>query len=450
MSLKIRAAWVRSSGRGPDIAAERREDEASLARLSMSVGAVDLVRAEDRESKTVRAYSVLPAYALAEWLAWHWWRLCWEPQRSAGAWGLQDWDRAHRMQSVGGGWLWPPVTLISDGQRMTVRAVPSRDHTGQPLSYLADEVCVIPLNSFEAAADDFVDRVLCQLDVHGLRESELETIWQELSAERADPELVRYRRTEALLGCDPDEATPEIIEAVLRDAETLGQGAMAEVAGMAWERVMTAGSLSDWAHRYGFGGRVGDRAQLKSPVQQSRAVTPAWRLGAGSAQALREQERLGGGPLSNAWLAALCGVDERAIDTSESPVGQGFPLAFDLAEDQSASRVVLRSRWETGRRFELARLLGDHLTDTEAERLHPATNTYTYRQKIQRAFAAELLAPTDSLATYLDSAASAEEAIEDAAGEFQVSPWVVTRLLVNGGHLGADFLNDAEPESTVG
>ena len=79
-------------------------------------------------------------------------------------------------------------------------------------------------------------------------------------------------------------------------------------------------------------------------------------------------------------------------------------------------------RWETGRRFDLARLLADRLcmNDLDDEPLHPATQSYTYRQKVQRAFAIELLAPIAAVDDFLDGDTS-EEKQKDAAGHFNVS-----------------------------
>lgn len=101
--------------------------------------------------------------------------------------------------------------------------------------------------------------------------------------------------------------------------------------------------------------------------------------------------------------------------------------------------VVLRSQWETGR-LELARLLGDRLTNGLKERLLPATRTYTYRQKLQRAFAAELLCPFAMLEEKLAGDYSSE-AREDAAHDFMVSERTVTTLLVNHRRLGRDDMD---------
>lgn len=110
-------------------------------------------------------------------------------------------------------------------------------------------------------------------------------------------------------------------------------------------------------------------------------------------------------------------------------------------DEGGEDRIVLRSRWPAGRRFELARLLADRLPIGEVEPLRPATRAHTYRQKMQRAFAGEFLCPVDSLAEYLDGDYS-NDAREDAAGEFRVSPLAVTTILVDNDMIDRDEMLD--------
>ena len=161
-----------------------------------------------------------------------------------------------------------------------------------------------------------------------------------------------------------------------------------------------------------------------------------WRIGTYAARALRRQERLGDGPIADGRLAGLYGVRKQALLDANTSIGG--PLAFALGGDGIAgtgSRVVLRSKWRVGRRFEVARLLADRaLVPDTKERLRPATRAHTYRQKMQRAFAAELLCPFAGLAEFLDDDLS-DEAREEAAAEYGVSSLAVTSILANNGLL---------------
>lgn len=105
-------------------------------------------------------------------------------------------------------------------------------------------------------------------------------------------------------------------------------------------------------------------------------------------------------------------------------------LSYGLDRSPTSSRVVLRSAWKTLRRFELARLLADRIVAPAAGRFYAATRSNTWRQKMQRAFAAEFLSPFEAVDAMLAGDYSAE-ARADAAHEFQVSERTILTLLVN-------------------
>jgi hypothetical protein len=141
---------------------------------------------------------------------------------------------------------------------------------------------------------------------------------------------------------------------------------------------------------------------------------------------LRNQLGLSSKPISNGSLADMAGVDGRAL-TERSHAAQ-FSFALDASPIRG--RVALRSKWETGRRFELARIIGDRLMAEHTGRLFPATGSYTYRQKAQRSFAAELLSPFDTVDEILDGDFSAESQ-QDVAHHFSVSELTIRTSLMN-------------------
>jgi Zn-dependent peptidase ImmA (M78 family) len=75
--------------------------------------------------------------------------------------------------------------------------------------------------------------------------------------------------------------------------------------------------------------------------------------------------------------------------------------------------------------------------------LFPATRAYTYRQKVQRSFAAELLSPFDSVMHMLQGDYSLESQL-DVAEHFQVSELTIRTQLVNHKILDRE---DLEPDS---
>ena len=118
-------------------------------------------------------------------------------------------------------------------------------------------------------------------------------------------------------------------------------------------------------------------------------------------------------------------------------------MAFALDDRRAGGRIVLRSHWRTGRRFEAGRLLADRLLAGTDDKLRPATGAATYRQKMQRAFAAELLCPVESLLDVLADDFS-EDARTTAAELFGVSPLAVTAVLANNGFVDWEDVRDPD------
>jgi hypothetical protein len=136
----------------------------------------------------------------------------------------------------------------------------------------------------------------------------------------------------------------------------------------------------------------------------------------------------GSEPISDNALAEMGGARPQTIPAKT--IGPNISFAVDERFDRS--RIVLRSKWRTGRRFEFARLLGDRIAGHVGGKLFPATRAYTYRQKMQRSFAAELLSPFEAVDEMLPGDYSMENQL-DVAEHFEVSPLTICTLLVNHG-----------------
>lgn len=279
-----------------------------------------------------------------------------------------------------------------------------------------------------------------RLDGDGIRGTNLHCLWTELVTERQTPETAFFRRMEARLGCDPDDLDQSALSRRwLGDAQRLGKDALEELAthaaySSAQTGVMSADQIAEIAHCHGFDASPRDAVDLEPCETDVRwGDVEAWRIGEDSARRLHQQESLDAEePISNQRLASFAGVPESAISDS-SRVGE---MSFLLDNDGAEDRVVLRSSWETGRRFALARILGDRLFGWQ-DRLFPATRSYTCRQKAQRAFAAELLSPFEAVNNML-GADDSEEQQHAIARHYNVSPRTIESMLVNKGRISRE------------
>lgn len=423
------------------------EEEATFGLLSMTANGRLLTGAQEVDGGELRRGPRVAGYPLAEWLVWNWWRIRWECRRPASAVGERGWDFAHRMTSIGEGYAWPVIAIFSDGRRASLDSSPSREPYTTPLRYIgAAGHETISASCLEAGIDKFVADVLARLDAPATRETNLHRLWEELRAEREIPEHARFRRFEAQLGCDPDGVAEDTIRARLDDAAALGEEALGEVAAAAAvagegpDRMMSAADFADTAADSGFDADPGDAVTLADA-----AVAPdaeAWRAGVRMAQELREREGLDGQPIPDARLAAFAGTTADAVSQHDR---RSAGLSFVLDGEDGGARVALRSKWTTGRRFELARLVGDRMfgatTGSMAEPLWPATRAYSYRQKMQRAFAAELLCPFAAVEEMTRSDDSGERQ-RDVAERFNVSELTVRTQLVNRGRIDRESAPD--------
>ena len=410
------------------------EERACFGLFTIRAGEADLTSGIDYFVSAYRSGPLVSGYHAAEWFAWNWWRLRYEPRSMAS-----EWWRAHKMNAIGEGYVWPNLTIFSDGVRTALLAEPSARPDAKPFRYLGAFPCVLPSGTFEAAVDAFIPRILGRLRDQGVGETNLDQIWRDVLAERANPEEARRRRLEALLGRDADAVEDNAIDQLVVDAASLGERAVEELAAehARGGTLLTAQALEEIASGSG-GTDVSPRDAVRLAAgtgPRSGADVPAWQIGADAARALRAQEHLGGERIPDNRLAELAGTSVQAL-RRHAPHA---PLSFQLDRDPTHARLVLRSRWQAGRRFELARLLAEQIVPSPPGRLHTATRAYTYRQKMQRAFAAEFLSPFAAVDAMLDGDYSAE-AQADAAEHFQVSERTILTLLVNHRRLDREEL----------
>jgi hypothetical protein len=401
----------------------------TLADLAILVAGKSATRLEDKAAKTIRDSSRLSAYHLASWLAANWWRLRWEPASASK--GL-DWLMSHRISAAGGGYSWPNVTLLTDGRTMTVQARPT-DSPIDPVRYLASFDELIVAEEFEAGVDDFIENVLIRLDAFDAK-SDLKNRWQEVMAERADPEASAYRKLEALLSYDPDEADENFVSKLQDSTDSVGLHAMEEIAAaQKWEAVENIIQLTEQST----GSTpivIPDSERLKLAIEKNvSSVRFPWDQGYVAAKIVRDLWNIGPGPIETDKLSDLLSFDKRLIlDTT----GSKLPLVAAFRDSANTNRVevLLKQHFNSEqRRFAVARLIADHVTADASDHLLPATDARTARQKFQRSFASKFLYPPDEVRGRLKGADPTDDWIEEEADHYGVTEMVVQNTLYNEG-----------------
>ena len=414
-------------------------DRVFSAFIGLSADGRCLTRLDDRLGMTVRDRMYGCAWQLAQWFAANWWRLRWESGSRQSMRDNIDWGMSHSMASAGGGFIWPNIIFDSDGETIGIDLKPdTQPPPYEPVSYLNSVNTRIPASDFVQTIDGFLDSVLRRGEAIGVQDNEIDDLWREVLEERRDPEASRYRKWEAITGYDPDEAPEALLNGIAEASNLYGCCAAEEIAAIQRESLAILESLSSVPMQDSVCVVLPSREDLGiSP--DGTASEPPWAKAERLAACVRQKLDLGTASVPDKTLADMIGASAEMF--SEGNVAK-VAMPFALREAQgTASRLFLTRKPATSRRFAVSRLIGDQFRFGGQERLLPATDTQTFRQKFQRAFAQAFLCPFDALQDKLGTKTPDDDDIADAAEYFQVSPLLVRNVLVNKGVLERDGLN---------
>ncbi len=418
-------------------------ERSTLAELTIMARGYLATEVDDVRARTVRPDIRVSAHTLAGWFAANWWRLRWEPERNSLSWRL-----SHEMGTCGEGYLWPDLTFSSDGDNIFLHARASSPLSGEPIRYLNSFDVSVPATDFERGVDNFLDAVIGRL-TSTVETDGLIDLWEEVREERRDPEIAAWRKLEAMMGCDPDEAPGALMAALREEGQKYGMAAVEEIAADSGQDVLRdIRNLCDGPRKEAALMTVPDPGKLRTGLEDVRndGLLP-WERAGLAARLARETWSLGPGPVENHRLADLFSAPRGFLEQGPGLVGP-MNAGFRNGTRDTLS-VFIRTPIPSNRRFALLRLVADHLWGPPEDTLLPATrHSRTQRQKFQRAFAQEFLCPYSELMEYFGSGEATDDAMEDAARHFDVSPLVVKTVLVNKGEVdrnrfGADLAHTA-------
>jgi hypothetical protein len=273
-----------------------------------------------------------------------------------------------------------------------------------------------------------VDAVIERLNVRQVQGSYLVQEWRAIQDAERDPEQRAFCERAARLGCYPFD----VEDSVATQIEHIGV-------------VLPEPVVGDFCDAIPLAQMVSGAEAVKAFIDSASAAAPErgrwrefqnglgwqgtgipWRDGYNEARALRSGLGLTGPIASdlNSFLNRELGSFEirdfavaSRIDAISAPTQTGAPLF--------GYRSRLR---EENKRFILCRALSDHLASGQPSLV---TRSGTEHQQRNRAFAAEFLAPAESIRERIGGDRVGEEDIEEVAQEFQVSDLVIRHQIQN-------------------
>ena len=396
-NISIETNWL-PPFQGPE------EVRRTSAEIRISFGTDLATRCQDDWPQSVQERARVAAYPLALWFVSSWWRLRWEPEpvrvrlQQNRSLAETHWRISHHLPAAGHGFIWPPLTFVSDGDTIAVLCKQSNPSTDEPVRYLSEFAATVSAQEFEHAVHAFISLVCNRLDP---LKTELLSLWQEVLNERADPEQSSARKIEARLGYDPDEAPPSLMEDFFKLAVISGPDAADEIAPIC-AGVDPARSLElilELASQPGVQGRV----KIPVMVEESGASLPPWQGAKTLAELARKSLGMNGKPFDDQSLCDLLEIPKEVLNFRPSRPCNGADVGLAMRiKGEHNLKFLFHRRSRLGRRFEAARFVCNSISRLGSEGWFPVTDARAARQKMQRSFATEFFCPIDALREFLN------------------------------------------------
>ncbi|HEX7388185.1 MAG TPA: hypothetical protein VF285_13055 [Castellaniella sp.] len=399
----------------------------------------------DEGADVVRDFVQVSVYPLAEFVAANWWALLHEPWEKESLVSDQlSFKQRHWINSHTDGFSYPTAGFF--GADTTVRVVARPTHIDAadiqfplPAKRVGSGWDAVERASVEDALMALMRAVTERLP-HGEDRAWLADAVRRIESSRADAEEFVYCRCAGLLGADPYLPGPELEHVIDETTSILGLELATELFATAQAQDVLA--RASWVEREarqlvsqkrGIGGSA---IELKAGFATSGCDLPSakpWDRGYDAARRLRVLLDLNPAhslQTLDAVSQALLGLDAAdLVDVAE--IESKYGLRGVACQDSRGLGVAIDQSSGANQQFQLAAIFSDFLLSGGGE-IFLSTRASTDRQKCNRAFAAEFLAPIAGIRERLSSdRVVGREQVQQVAKDFGVSAPIVQYQLQN-------------------
>lgn len=398
-----------------------RLSQATMAELAIRVGDSFVTSVLDRRARSHRDHVFVPLLHVAEWLVTNWWHIWHEIEDLGSHPQRTGFESRHDLAYAGNGFVLPKLTIVPLGNRMHLRWSRWRP-AHAPIEFLDEHNTYVDRVELEAQFRSLIDAVLERLRDQECPVEPLEREWQTINS--LDSYELEFCQAAALLGLDPFSVPDDLAQSIIalwnRVAPSLREDALA---GASADSLSSVGQWIDRSLHSLASATSGDGwREILASIPAFDATRP-WERGFALGRFVRARMSIGDGRFefetSGRWR-----LHYSETDTPFERI-QGI-----VAPDDPSCLIGHKS--QAGTRFLLARALGDYLGRLERG-AGMLSSLATPRQAQSRSFAAEFLAPSQLLRQRLgpERPMVDEETVDELAGEFGVSNYVVRHQIKN-------------------
>jgi len=425
MTVSFTFDWV-DAGPSPDIAMGR-----TMGQLSIQVNGETVTSVRDCKTDARRDHVVVPLLSVAEWVVGNWCHIWHEIPDTTVDMTRQKtgFEQRHSLAFAGDGFLFPKLTMAPSVDGMEQLRWTRWQPQHARIEFVAEGNASVARRQLQNELEGIVEAVLERLRGFGRQQDlvvpDLQDSWRAIK--ELDPDEREFCRAAALLGVDPFTVHQEAAEAIAtfwqRTAPAIREDMLAGL------EDSTLPQASPWLDQ--------TREMLERQDGESGTEWAAVRGGLPTVQTGQPWEQ--GYALAKSLRHSLdCGDGRFDFASSGQPALHYRETAMPssriegLVAPSTPACAIASRRGETAKRFLLARALGDYMGRSEVG-LGILASMDTVRQAQSRAFAAELLAPAESLRTRFDGREPENNVIRSLGQEFDVSTWVIKHQIENHG-----------------
>lgn len=398
----------------------------------------------DDESAEARDFIAVSVFPLAEFIAANWWPLLHEPQEKekllvdASAFKQRHWINRHT-----DGFAYPTLGFFGADSSVRVVARPSHIESANiefPVSSGSNSALWngVERHAVESALLNFLattaDRLPSSAD-----KAWLQDLLERILRARADADEALYCRCAGLLGADPFEPGEALYTAIKQTVDIVGQEIALEM--FATAETAQVVQRAQWL-----------RGQAHSAIQKSREVAAhasalkqsvrapsaqqgkPWERGYAVAQQLRALLRLTPDmPMQRdeAVTQALFGAPATVVSSIKNlELNSGARGVISQGSEGLGIAMHSKSGSSSSSQFQLAASFADFVFSGDSE-LYLSTAAATDRQKTNRAFAAEFLAPIQGIQEKWSAQKTPQTNVDEIAAAFGVSSYLIRYQVQN-------------------
>jgi len=390
------------------------EEANTVARLKICVGrsiATDLRKAGEQQ---IVDHIVMPVYPLAESIAFRWWQI------------LYGRGRKVSMRALRSGFVMPDITLTGIGNDQI-------EITCKPFAYENPNIQFVSLDEEKQSINEVQDQlltflmsVLDQLGERKVAGSLLSAQFEKIEASLDDDDELEFCRAAGAFDVDPYTADDRVAGLIEDAARLFDSDGLEEF--LAGSKLNSAIGSIEWLrdaeHRLGEMTELPGVEDLRGFLNFRRRAAAPWTEGYASARKARHRLGL----QSTDTIESVANLS-KLLGNKNFKTAPRSPSSLKGASHviPGHAHVIVGSAGPESELFTVARTVGDAL-HFGTDHYSPVTGQVgTYRQQLGRAFAAEFLAPVESILEMQETGRDDEQ----IAHHFGVSEWLIHHQFEN-------------------